>query len=380
MKLEKMIPYSRHNISNEDVKNVLKVIKSDFLTTGPQVENFEKKLSKKFKSKYASCVNSATSALHLTCLSLGLKAGDYLWTSAISFVASANCGIYCGANVDFIDIDIDTLNISVKDLEKKLYLAKLKKKLPKIIVVVHLAGNPCEMEKIHNLKKKYGFKIIEDASHALGARYKNFLVGKCNFSDACVFSFHPVKIITSAEGGAVLTNSSKIYKDINLLRSHGIDKKKNKGSWFNKQVRLGFNYRMNDIEAALGGSQLNRLDKFLIYRNKVSNFYKKKLNKKVQLQKIDINDYCSYHLFIVMVKENLRKKIFEKLRNEGFFVNLHYMPIYNHDYYKKKFSINRKNYPNAEKYYRTAISIPNFYDLEFKSVNKVIKIINSFYK
>ena len=380
MKLKKMIPYSRHNISNDDIKNVLKVIKSDFLTTGPEVEKFEKKLSKKFRAKYASCVNSATSALHLTCLSLGLTSGDYLWTSAISFVASANCGIYCGANIDFVDIDINTLNISIKDLEKKLHLAKLKKKLPKILIVVHLAGNPCEMKKIHSLKKKYGFKIIEDSSHAMGAKYNNFKVGNCNFSDACIFSFHPVKIITTAEGGVVLTNSSKLFKDINLLRSHGIDKSNNKMSWLNKQVRLGFNYRMNDIEAALGSSQLNRLNKFISYRNKISNFYKKKLNKKVLLQKVSINDYCSYHLFIVMVKANLRNKIFNKLRDEGFFVNLHYMPIYKHDYYKKNFLINSKDYPNAERYYRTAISIPNFYDLEFKSVNKVIKIINSFYK
>lgn len=375
-----MIPYSRHNISKEDIKNVLKVIKSDLLTTGPEVEKFEKKLSKKFKSKYVSCVNSATSALHLACLSLGLKKGDYLWTSAISFVASANCGVYCEANIDFVDIEIDTLNISIIDLEKKLRIAKLKKKLPKIIVLVHLAGNPCEMNKIYSLKKKYGFKIIEDASHATGSKYKNFSIGDCKFSDVCIFSFHPVKIITSAEGGAVLTNSRKIFKEINLLRSHGIDRKSNKGSWFNKQIRLGFNYRMNDIEAALGLSQLNRLNKFVHYRNKISHLYAKKLNKKVKIQKINKDNYCSYHLFVIMVNESLRNVIFKKLRKEGFFVNLHYMPIYKHDYYKKKFLINSKNYPNAERYYKTAISIPNFYDLKLKSVDKVVKIINNFYK
>lgn len=375
-----MIPYSRHNISNEDIKSVLKVIKSDFLTTGPEVEKFEKKLSKKFNTKYVSCVNSATSALHLTCLSLGLKRGDFLWTSAISFVASANCGVYCDANIDFVDIDTDTLNISIKDLEKKLYLAKLKKQLPKILVVVHFAGNPCDMQKIYNLKKKYGFKIIEDASHAIGARYRNNIIGDCRFSDACIFSFHPVKIITSAEGGAVLTNSNKIFKGVNLLRSHGIHRKKDKGSWLSKQVSLGFNYRMNDIEAALGISQLNKLQKFLFYRNKVSNFYRKKLNKKVHTQSIDKSNYCSYHLFIITVQQKLRNKIFEKLRDKGFFVNLHYIPIYRHDYYKKKFKINNKNYPNAEKYFKSAISIPNFYNLKFKNINKVIKIINSFYK
>ena len=344
MKLKKMIPYSRHNISKEDIKNVLKVIKSDLLTTGPEVEKFEKKLSKKFKSKYVSCVNSATSALHLACLSLGLKKGDYLWTSAISFVASANCGVYCEANIDFVDIEIDTLNISIIDLEKKLRIAKLKKKT------------------------------------ATGSKYKNFSIGDCKFSDVCIFSFHPVKIITSAEGGAVLTNSRKIFKEINLLRSHGIDRKSNKGSWFNKQIRLGFNYRMNDIEAALGLSQLNRLNKFVHYRNKISHLYAKKLNKKVKIQKINKDNYCSYHLFVIMVNESLRNVIFKKLRKEGFFVNLHYMPIYKHDYYKKKFLINSKNYPNAERYYKTAISIPNFYDLKLKSVDKVVKIINNFYK
>ncbi len=380
MKLKKMIPYSRHNISNEDIKNVIKVIKSDFLTTGPEVEKFERKLGKKFKSKYVSCVNSATSALHLACLSLGLGKGDLLWTTAISFVASANCGIYCGANIDFVDIEIDTLNISIKDLEKKLYLAKIKKKLPKIIVVVHLAGNPCDMKKVYNLKKKYGFKVIEDASHALGAKYKNFQIGDCKFSEACIFSFHPVKIITSAEGGAVLTNSSKMYRDINLLRNHGIDRKKKNGKLFYKQILLGFNYRMNDLEATLGLSQLKRLDKFLLYRNKISSYYRDKLNKRVKLQKIDLHNFCSYHLFIVMVKENLRNKIFKKLRDEGFFVNLHYMPIYKHDYYKKKFPVKNENYPNAETYNKTAISIPNFYNLKLSSANKVVNIINSFYK
>ena len=375
-----MIPYSRHKISNDDIKSVLKVIKSDFLTTGPEVEKFEKELSKKFHSKYVSCVNSATSALHLTCLSLGLKKGDILWTSAISFVASANCGVYCNANVDFVDIDQDTLNISIKHLEKKLYLAKLKRKIPKILVVVHLAGNPCDMQKIYNLKKKYGFKIIEDASHAIGSRYKNNVIGDCRFSDACVFSFHPVKIITSAEGGAILTNSKKIFKDVSLLRSHGIQRKLDKGSWFSKQVSLGFNYRMNDLEAALGLSQLSKLQKFLHYRNKVSNFYKKNLNNKIKIQNIDLDNYCSYHLFIIIVEEKLRNKIFKKLRDEGFFVNLHYMPIYRHDYYKKKFKINIKYYPNAEKYFRRAISLPNFYNLQLKKINKVLKIVNNFYK
>lgn len=375
-----MTPYSRHKIFNDDIKSVLKVVKSDFLTTGPEVEKFEKELSKKFYSKYVSCVNSATSALHLTCLSLGLKKGDALWTSAISFVASANCAVYCDANVDFVDIDPDTLNISIKHLEKKLHIAKLKRKIPKILVVVHLAGNPCDMQKIYKLKKKYGFKIIEDASHAIGARYKNNVIGDCRYSDACVFSFHPVKIITSAEGGAVLTNSYKIFKDVNLLRSHGIKRNLNKGSWFSKQVLLGFNYRMNDMEAALGLSQLSKLQKFLFYRNKVSYLYKKNLNNKINLQNVDKNNYCSYHLFIITVQEKLRNKIFKKLRDEGFFVNLHYMPIYRHDYYKKKFKINIKHFPNAEKYFKRAISIPNFYNLELKKIYKVIKIVNSFYR
>lgn len=380
MNYKKIIPYSRHDISNEDINSVIRVIKSDFLTTGPEVEKFEKKLSKNFNAKYVSCVNSATSALHLACLSLGLKSGDYLWTSAISFVASANCGLYCGAKIDFVDVDNDTFNISTRHLETKLYEAKLKKKLPKIIVIVHLAGNPCEMKKIYDLKKKYGFKIIEDASHAIGARYQNSKIGDCRYSDACIFSFHPVKIITSAEGGAVLTNSKKIHNNVKLLRSHGINKKIKKKFWLNEQSVLGFNYRMNDIEASLGSSQLNRLDKFLYYRNKISILYKDKLDKRIQIQKINKSSYCSYHLFVILVDKRLRNKIFKKLRDSGFFVNLHYIPIYKHRYYKKLINIKKKNYPNSEKYYNTAISIPNFYKLELKKIIKVINIINSFYK
>ena len=353
MKTKKITPYSRHDISNKDVYNVLKVIKSDFLTTGPEVEKFEKKLIKKFHSKFASCVNSATSALHLACLSLGLKKGDIKWTSAISFVASANCGLYCGASVDFIDIDIDTFNLSIKDLEKKLYLSKL--------------------------KKKFGFKIIEDASHAIGAKYQNLKIGSCTYSDACIFSFHPVKIITSAEGGVVLTNSSKVYNYVNLLRSHGIDKNKSKEIWFYKQTCLGFNYRLNDMQASLGSSQLNRLDKFLSYRNKVSNYYIENLDKRIKVQKICKGNYSSYHLFIVLVKQKLRDKIFKKLRDKGFFVNLHYIPIYNHNFYRKKLLIDKKKFPNSEIYSKTAISIPNFYNLEFKKIKKVINIINRFY-
>ena len=219
-----MIPYSRHKLFKDDLRAVNKVLKSDFLTTGPQVELFESKLKKNFSSKYVTCVNSATSALHLACMAIGLKKGDYLWTAAISFVASANCAVYCGAKVDFVDIDKETFNISLKNLSEKLKKAKKEKKIPKALVVVHMGGNPCEMKEIKNLSKQYNFKIIEDASHATGSIYKKQIIGNCKYSNICIFSFHPVKIITSGEGGAILTNEKEIYEKTQMLRTHGIQK------------------------------------------------------------------------------------------------------------------------------------------------------------
>ena len=377
-----MIPYSRHKLFKEDLSAVNKVLKSDFLTTGPQVELFESELKNIFSSKYATCVNSATSALHLSCMAIGLKKGDYLWTAAISFVASANCAVYCGAKVDFVDIDKETFNISLKNLSEKLKKAKKEKKLPKALAVVHMGGNPCDMIKIKKLSNKYNFKIIEDASHATGSFYKKQIIGNCKYSDICIFSFHPVKIITSGEGGAILTNDKEIYEKTQILRTHGIQKdytkfkKKEKIGWYYEQQFLGYNYRMSDILASLGKSQLKKLESFTNYRNKIFNSYKKLLMKyDISFQRIDKNDYSSFHLVIILFKDKgIRDKVFTVMRKNKFFVNLHYIPIYRHPFYQnKKFSIS--SFPNSEYYYERALSIPVYYGLENKHLLKFEKIL-----
>jgi UDP-4-amino-4,6-dideoxy-N-acetyl-beta-L-altrosamine transaminase len=377
-----LIPYSRQKLFKEDLSAVNKVLKSDFLTTGPQVELFENELKNIFSSKYATCVNSATSALHLSCMAIGLKKGDYLWTAAISFVASANCAVYCGAKVDFVDIDKETFNISLKNLSEKLKKAKKEKKLPKALAVVHMGGNPCNMIKIKKLSNKYNFKIIEDASHATGSFYKKQIIGNCKYSDICIFSFHPVKIITSGEGGAILTNDKEIYEKTQILRTHGIQKdytkfkKKEKIGWYYEQQFLGYNYRMSDILASLGKSQLKKLESFTNYRNKIFNTYKKLLTKyDISFQRIDKNDYSSFHLVIILFKDKgIRDKVFTVMRKNKFFVNLHYIPIYRHPYYQnKKFSVS--NFPNAEYYYQRALSIPVYYGLENKDLLKFERVL-----
>jgi len=279
----KIIPYSRQYIDKSDVESVKKVLKSDYLTTGPQINKFENLVNKYCGSKYSVAFNSATSALHIACMALKLKKNDILWTSPISFVASANCGLYCGAKIDFVDIDIETFNISLYKLEKKLIQAKKNKKLPKALVVVHLGGLSCKMKEISKLSKKYRFKIIEDASHALGAIYNNSRVGSCKYSDITVFSFHPVKIITSAEGGVATTNQKRLADQMSILREHGIVREKSKftershGKWFYQQQYLGFNYRLSDVHAALGINQLKKINLFVKRRNQIINTYKTKL-------------------------------------------------------------------------------------------------------
>ena len=382
-----MIPYSRQYLFPKDIKNVNKVLRSDYLTQGKEIPKFEKKISNFCKSKYALVVNSATSALHLTCLALGLKKKDYLWTVPITFVASSNCALYCGAKIDLVDIDKDTLNIDIKCLEKKLKIAKKRKKLPKILVPVHFAGNPCDLKKLSQLAKKYKFKIIEDASHALGSRYMDRNIGNNSFTDATVFSFHPVKSITSGEGGAVVCRDKKIYQKIKMLREHGIVKerkffnlKKKDQPWYYEQQLLGYNYRMSDISAALGNSQLSSLKLFIKKRNKIAKIYEKKLNKKfISFQKIEKNSFSSRHLFIIKIAKKFYNKIFNYLRKNNIYVQIHYIPIYKQPYYKKNFNFNAKNYPNSEKYYSEAISIPIFFNLSVKKQFYVIKLINSFF-
>lgn len=381
-----MIPYSRQFISTGDKKEVLKVLNSDFLTTGPSIDYFERKLSKKFKSKYCLVVNSATSALHLSCLALGLKYKNNFWTSPISFVSTANCALLCGANIDFVDIDPKTFNVSLSILEKKLLKIKNKYSLPKIFMPVHLSGNPVNLPKLRTLSKKYKFKVIEDASHASGAKIGKNLIGSCKYSDVTIFSFHPVKTITSGEGGAILTNSKKVYDKIKVLRNQGIENKSynisnNKiNPWHYDINELGYNYRMTDMQAALGSSQLNSIDKFIVKRNKIADFYKKKLSKKIVFQKIDKNDLSTYHLFIIRVKSSIRNKIVKKLKKNKIITSLHYTPIYRHNLYKKIFKHSFKSFPESEKYFKEAISLPIYYTLKKKEQQKIIEIINSFYK
>ena len=378
----KKIPYSRQKIFKEDIKAVNKVLKSDFLTQGPVVGQFEKKICSMVKAKYAVGVNSATSALHISCLALNLGKKDIIWTVPITFVASANCGLYCGAKIDFVDIDKDTFNIDVNKLEKK--LQKVKKK-PKILVTVHLGGQPTVQEKIWKLARKYKFFVIEDASHSLGASRKNNPIGNCRWSDITVFSFHPVKIITTGEGGMALTNNKKIFEKINILKNHGIIrnrsklKKKNYHFWYYEQQMLGYNYRLSDISAALGLSQLTKLKKFVKIRNQLAKNYNNLIMKMpVKRQKIDKNNISSYHLYIILldlkkIKKNYNK-IFSSLRKKGILINLHYLPVHLQPYFKK-LGFKKGNFPVSEDYSSRAISLPIYPDLKFEKQKKIIKIL-----
>ena len=384
-----MINYGKHYISEEDITSVTEVLKSDWLTQGPKVPEFEKSLSEYTGSKYVSLVNSATSALHLGCLALGLGEGDWLWTSPISFVASANCALYCGANIDFVDINLDTYNIDIDILNQKLLIAEREDKLPKVIVLVHMCGSSIDTKAVYELSKKFHFKIIEDASHAVGAKYRDLPVGSCKYSDICVFSFHPVKIITSAEGGAILTNSPEIDNRVKSYRSHGITKDVEKfknsseGPWYYEQHSLGFNYRMNDLQAGLGLSQLQRLDSITLKRNDLANIYKEMLEGlPIEFQKIIDHSFSSYHLLSIRIKtdqvQQKKKYLFESLLRMGIGVNLHYIPIYRQPYYSQ-FGFNYKNFPNAEKYYDQAITLPLYPNLSSSDLNFICQSFRSLF-
>ncbi len=377
---QKKIHYSTQKIYNSDIISVNKVLKSDYLTTGPVLEKFEKSVSKYVNSKYAVGVNSATSGLHLACASLNIKKNDNVWVAANSFVASANAAIYLGAKVDFIDINLETYNIDIKVLKKKLEKTD-KKNLPKALVIVHFAGYPCELNQIKLLSKKYNFKIIEDASHALGARYKNKRIGNCQFGDIAVFSFHPVKIITSGEGGIITTNNKIYYESLLRLRNHGITrskifmKKKKMPSWYYEQIDLGYNYRMSDIHAALGLGQLNHINEFLKKRNKIAEIYNKKLKKlPLGLPKIKDDFYSTFHLYVVLINSNKinRDQVYKKLMKSNIYTNVHYIPIYRQPFYKKTL---KKNIflQNSEEYYKKALSLPIHPKMTEKDLNFVIK-------
>jgi UDP-4-amino-4,6-dideoxy-N-acetyl-beta-L-altrosamine transaminase len=361
-----MIPYGRQDISQADIDAVVNVLRSDFLTQGPVVPAFEKALANYCGSQHAVAVNSATSALHIACLALGVGKGDIVWTTPITFVASANCALYCGATVDFVDIDPLTYNLSVERLAAKLAEVEKYGKLPKVVILVHLAGQPCDMAAIHELSQQYGFKIIEDASHAIGGRYKDEPIGNCRYSDITVFSFHPVKIITTGEGGMALTNDSVLANTMVRLRSHGITRDASEmthspdGLWYYQQIELGFNYRMTDMQAALGLSQMQRLDEFVTKRHIIARRYDELLDQLPVVTPWQHQDaYSSFHLYIIRLDLSVlnHRELFERFRVNGIGVNLHYIPVYQHPYYARMgFNINE--YPEAESYYSEAISLP----------------------
>ncbi len=365
-----MIPYGLHSISPEDVQSVEDVLNSKFLTQGPVVPEFENSVASYVNAQYALAMNSATSALHVACLALGLGPSDYLWTSPISFVASANCGLYCRAKVDFVDIDPITYNISVQALTRKLAESKKTNTLPKILVAVHLAGQSCDMQAIKQLSKEYKFFIIEDASHAIGGSFQNKPIGNCSYSDITVFSFHPVKIITAAEGGMAVTNSADLYKKMSLIRSHGITRDASEmlneidGPWYYEQIELGYNYRLSDVHAALGLSQLSRIDEFVKKRHQIAGFYDASFsNLAIQLPVQSPDCYSSFHLYIIRLKKlnggQSHREIFGALRQSGIGVNLHYIPIYRQPFYRQ-YSYKLEQFPESESYYSEAISLPIF--------------------
>ena len=377
-----MIPYGRQEITQADIDAVVAVLRSDFLTQGPQVPLFEHSIAKYCGASHAVAVNSATSALHIACLALGLGSGDRLWTSPITFVASANCGLYCGAQVDFVDIDHRTYNLSVTALEHKLIAAERTGTLPKVLVAVHLCGQPCEMEAIHTLSQRYGFRIIEDASHAIGGRYQGEPIGSCRYSDITIFSFHPVKIITTAEGGMALTNDLGIAQRMDLLRCHGITRNPSlmnqepDGPWYYEQIELGFNYRMTDLQAALGISQMERLDAYVSRRHELASRYSHLLpDLPVTVPWQHPDSYSGLHLYVIRLQldriTKSHRQVFEALRASGIGVNLHYIPVHTQPYYRS-LGFTPGLFPEAEQYYSEAISLPMYSSLSHEQQDSVV--------
>jgi len=380
----KIIPYGRQDITQSDIDSVVAVLKSDFLTQGPKVPSFEQHIAEYCGASHAVAVNSATSALHLACLSLGVGKGDSVWTSPVTFVASANCALYCGAKVDFVDIDPRSYNLCPDALEKKLIKARSLGCLPKVIIPVHLCGQSCDMERIFSLSKEYNFKIIEDASHAIGGKYQNKPIGDCRYSDITIFSFHPVKIITTAEGGMAVTNNKDLYTRLSTLRSHGITRDidamthESDGPWYYQQIDLGFNYRMTELQAALGLSQLVRLDDYVSRRHVLAERYDNLLAKMPHILPYQgKTNYSSYHLYVIRLKNHTdgnHRRVFELLRDKGVGVNLHYIPVYAHPYYKAM-GFDSADFPMSESYYSSAISIPLFPGMSFHEQDSVVSAL-----
>lgn len=377
-----MIYYGKQSINEADVKAVVDVLQSDFLTQGPVLERFEKKVAEYCGAKYAVAVTNATSALHIACRAAGVGEGDVLWTSPITFTASANCGRYCGADVDFVDIDAATYNMSIDELEKKLQEAKDNGRLPKVVVPVHLAGQSCDMKRIHELSLEYGFTILEDASHAIGGDYLGTKVGSCAYSDMAVFSFHPVKIITTGEGGMVLTNNEELYKKLCLYRSHGITRDASlmtheaDGPWYYQQIDLGYNYRMTELQAALGVSQMDRLDEFVNRRRYLVKRYNQLLQDlPVVTPQVLAGANPSWHLYMVRVdfcKAKVDKvQFFAEMKKRGIVLNLHYIPVHTQPYYQK-LGFKQGDFPKSEKYYEEIFTLPLYYDLTEEQQDDVV--------
>lgn len=387
MVMDDVIPiagYGRQNINNNDVDRVVEILRSDFLTQGAAIPRFERELAKKVGAKHALAVTNATSALHLACLAVEVGPGDTVWTAPNTFVASSNCALYCGANVDFVDIDERSGNISISALEAKVQLAKRSGTLPKALIVVHFAGASVALKAIHEIVAPLGVRIVEDASHALGGSYDGRPVGCCQYSDVAVFSFHPVKMITTGEGGAILCNDDDINSKLTSLRSHGIIRQKellsveNPPHWYYEQRELGFNFRMTDLQAALGSSQLERLDRFVAKRRVIAERYMSGLDPSVASALVVAdNVISSYHLFVIRVDSKIRDALYSHLRNNKIGVGVHYIPVHLQPYYQN-LGFKKGDFPKAEAYYDSVISLPIFYDLDFRSVDRVIENVNSF--
>lgn len=385
-----MIYYGKQSINEEDIRAVENVLHSDFLTQGPAIERFEHSVADYCGAKYAVAVCNATAALHIACLSAGLGEKDCLWTSPITFVASANCGRYCGADVDFVDIDEKTYNMSVTALVEKLHRARKANKLPKVVIPVHLAGQSCDMVCIKELSEEYGFTIVEDASHAVGADYLETKVGSCTFSDMTVFSFHPVKIVTTGEGGMVLTNHRELYEKLMIYRSHGITRDPARmthasdGAWYYQQIELGCNYRMTDIQAALGSSQMTRLDTFIARRRELAARYDELL-RDLPLTTPYVMEEAnpSWHIYVVRIAleqiGKTKQQIFEEMKEQGVMLNLHYIPVHRQPYYEK-LGFRQGDFPQSEKYYEEAFTLPLYYDLTNDAQDQIVEALKNIFR
>lgn len=382
-----MIPYGRQDVVQDDIDRVTEVLRSDFLTQGPVVPRFEQSVATHVGARHALAVNSATSALHIACLALDLGPGDWLWTSPITFVASANCALYCGAKVDFVDIDPKSYNLSVDALAVKLEQAEREGRLPKVVVPVHLCGQSCDMAAIADLAARYKFKVIEDASHAIGGKYRGFFVGDCRYSDITIFSFHPVKIVTTGEGGMALTNDDALAARMELFRSHGITRDRalmqggSDGSWYYQQIALGYNYRMTEIQAALGLSQMERLDTYVEKRHAIAQRYEDLLADLPVVTPLQSSDvYSAYHLYVIRIPNQglnrTRHAVFEGLRAAGIGVNVHYIPVHTQPYYRAM-GFRPGDFPEGERYYAEAISLPMYPNLTAAQQDSVVAALSA---